>query len=94
MKTFEDYQKEMGTCFKDYDAFQNDKEAICYIPENAESLDEAFSYLDLRYEVETFLEDNPGYLVEHQVTMEDVLTSMFELLSWEFPSTYLQQLDY
>jgi len=94
MKTFEDYQEEMNPCFKDYDAFFNRALDICYIPENAESLDEAFSYLDLRYEVETFLKDNPEYLVEHQVTMEDLLTNMFECLSWEFPSTYLQQLDY
>ena len=43
MKTFEDYQDEMNPYYKDYEAFENKSGAICYIPENAESLDEAFT---------------------------------------------------
>lgn len=94
MITFEDYQEVMRPFFKDYDAFLNRPLEICYIPENAESLDEAFTYLDLEYEVETFIESNPEYLIEHEITAEDLLNSMFEILSWEIPSTYLEQLIY
>ena len=51
MKTFEDYQDEMNLCYKDYEAFENKSGAICYIPENAEDLSEAFTYSDLMNEV-------------------------------------------
>lgn len=85
MKTFEDYQDEMNPCYKDYEAFENKSGAICYIPENAE---------DLMNEVVAWLQDNKEYLTEHETTLEAVLTNMFESLSWEFPSTFLDQLDY
>ena len=94
MKTFEDYQDEMNPCYKDYEAFENKSGAICYIPENAESLDEAFTYSDLKNEVVAWLQDNKGYLTEHETTLEAILTNMFECLSWEFPSTFLDQLNY
>ncbi len=51
MKTFEDYQDEMNPCYKDYEAFKNKSGAVCYIPENAEDLSEAFTYSDLMNEV-------------------------------------------
>jgi len=94
MKTFEDYQDEMNPCYKNYEEFQKKSGAICYIPENAESLDEAFTYSDLKNEVVTWLQDNQDYLTEHETTLDAILTNMFECLSWEFPSTYLDQLNY
>lgn len=94
MKTFEDYQEEMNPCYKDYEAFENKSGAVCYIPENAEGLDEAFTYSDLKNEVVVWLQDNKDYLTEHETTLEDLVTNMFECLSWEFPSTFLDQLDY
>ncbi len=95
MKTFEDYQNEtIGSCYKDYEAFKNKSGAICYIPENSESLSEAFTYSDLRNEVICFLQQNTDYLTEHETTLEAILINMFECLSWEFPSTFLDQLDY
>lgn len=94
MKTFEDYQDEMNPCYKNYEEFQKKSGAICYIPENAESLDEAFTYSDLKNEVVAWLQDNQDYLTEHETTLDAILTNMFECLSWEFPSTYLNQLNY
>lgn len=93
MKTFEDYQKEMYPCYKNNDAFFQVATEICYIPENAESLDEAFTYLDLRDVVEEWKNDNEDYFAEHQTTTEALLIHMFESLSWEFPSTFLNGLD-
>lgn len=94
MKKFEDYQDEMNPCYKDYEAFNNKTKEICYIPENAENLSEAFTYSDLKDEVVVWLQNNPNYLVQHQTTLEAIVTNMFECLSWEFPSTFLDQLDY
>lgn len=94
MKTFEDYQNEMENCYKDYDAFKNKSGAICYIPENAEDLSEAFTYSDLKDEVVAWKQDNEDYFIEHETDLEAVLTNMFETLSWEFPSTFLDQLNY
>ena len=94
MKTFEDYQDEMNPCYKNYEEFQKKSGAICYIPENAESLDDAFTYSDLKNEVVAWLQDNQDYLIEHETTLDAILTNMFECLSWEFPSTYLDQLNY
>jgi hypothetical protein len=95
MKTFEDYQEYYdGVCYKDYDAFLNDATAVCYIPENAVGLDDCFTYLDLKSEVEEWKKDNEDYFTEHETTVEAVIQNMFQCLSWEFPSTFLQQLDY
>ena len=93
-KTFEQYREEMYPCYKDYDAFQNKAEEICYIPENAESLKDAFTYLNLRDLVTKWVQNNPEYLIEHETNLDAILTNMFECLSWEFPSTFLDQLDY
>lgn len=94
MKTFEDYQDEMNPFYKDFDAFKNKSGAVCYIPENAEDLSEAFTYSDLKNEVVVWLQDNEDYLTEHETDLQSVLDNMFFCLSWEFPSTFLEGLDY
>lgn len=83
-----------GYAYFDNDAFLNDATKVCYIPENAETLDECFTYLDLRNEVELWKLDNEDYFIEHETNVDSVLTNMFENLSWEFPSTFLDQLNY
>lgn len=94
MKTFEDYRDETQECYKNYDAFKDKSGEVCYIPENAESLDDAFNYSDLRDEVKLFIQVNPNYLTEHETTIDAIVDNMFTSLSWEFPSTFLEQLDY
>lgn len=81
-----------GYAYFDRDAFLNDATKVCYIPENAETLDECYTYLDLRDEVEEWAKDNPDYLIEHETTTDSILKWMFENLEWEFPSTYLNEL--
>lgn len=83
-----------GYAYFDRDAFLHEATKVCYIPENAETLDECYTYLDLRDEVEHFVSTNPEYLIEHETTVEAILNNMFENITWEFPSTYLDQLDY
>lgn len=97
MTTFEmlkDTMDSNGYAYFDKDAFLHDATKVCYIPENAESLDECFTYLDLKDEVETFVKNNPNYLIEHETTIEAILYNMFESLEWEFPVTWLEQLTY
>jgi hypothetical protein len=93
MKTFEQYQDEMNPCFKDTQAFLSKSGAICYIPENAESLNDAFTYSDLKNEVVVWKKTNEDYFIEHETDVESILTNMFESLSWEFPSTFLDSLN-
>lgn len=94
MKNFEDYEFNQSYCYKDNDAFINKTSEICYIPENAESLEDAFSYNDLKDLVIVWLKDNPNYIKEHETDLDNILLNMFDSLSWEFPSTFLDQLDY
>lgn len=43
-----------GYAYFDKDAFLNEATKVCYIPENAETLEDCFTYLDLKGEVEEF----------------------------------------
>lgn len=83
-----------GYAYFDNDAFNNKTDKVCYIPENAEDLEDCFNYEALKSEVENWLENNPDYLEEHETTVEAIVTWMYEELSWEFPSTWLDSLDY
>ena len=83
-----------GYAYFDKDAFLNDATKVCYIPENAETLDDCFTYLDLRDEVEEWAKYNQDYLEEHETTIDAVLIGMFENIEWSFPSTYLNRLNY
>jgi hypothetical protein len=94
--SIDDLREEMecnGYAYFDRDAFVNDATKVCYIPENAETLDECYTYLDLRDEVEEWAKDNQDYLEEHETTKEAILNTMFENLEWTFPSTYLAELN-
>ena len=74
------------------DLINRDEEKMT--PENAEDLSEAFTYSDLMNEVVQWKKDNEDYFIEHNTDIWAVLDNMFESLSWEFPSTFLDQLDY
>ncbi len=45
-----------GACFH-YDAFKNKTDDVCYIPANAESMDDVFTYQQLRFEVIRWLKE-------------------------------------
>jgi len=91
----EDLKNEMdcnGHAYFNKDAFLHEATKICYIPENAETLEDCFTYLDLRSEVEEWAENNLEYLIEHETTVEAILIRMFEDIEWTFPNTYLNDL--
>jgi hypothetical protein len=82
-----------GYAYFDKDAFYNDAPKVCYVPENAESIEDAYTYLDLRDAVDKFTKDNPEWLEENDINKETLLIVMFQNLSWEFPETYLEGLN-
>lgn len=101
-----------GACFH-YDAFKNKTDDVCYIPANAESMDDVFTYQQLRFEVIRWLKQestinwlvgngeeieyktNPVNLMTYPVIspyVDQYLNVLFSGLTWEFPSTYLNEL--
>lgn len=93
--TFEETKETMkcnGYAYFDRDAFINKTDAICYIPENADGLEDCFNYDRLLANVKEFKKDNPSYFTDNSLTIEDVLNNMFNNIEWTFPSTYLADL--
>ena len=72
----------------DKDAFDNKPDEVCYIPENADTLEETFSKNDLLQLCKEFVEDNDL----KKVTAETVLEELWTRLEWTFPSTELDQM--
>ena len=81
--------------------FLTNKKLPCYIPENADDINDIFSREDLRNEVIEWLdrEDTIEYLLEiydnvmpkiDDKFIDDWTISLFEGLTWEYPSTYLE----
>lgn len=90
-KTFEQYKADMecnGYSHFDKDAFDNKLDEVCYIPENADTLEETFSKNDLLELCKEFVEDNDL----KKVTAETVLEELWTRLEWTFPSTELDQM--
>ena len=96
-KTFEEYQNAMdcnGYSYFDREAFLNNPDEVCYIPESAEDLTETFSFNDLFKECEEWAENNPDYMTESNITVGELVENLFNNIEWTFPSTYLDGLVY
>ncbi len=83
-----------GYAYFDRDAFLNEATKVCYIPENADGIEDCFTYLDLKGIVENWAKENPKYMKEHDTTIDAVLLNMFENIEWTFPQTFLEELNY
>jgi hypothetical protein len=64
----------------------------CYIPENADSITDCYTYADLLKAVLEWQVDNKDYFVDNDTTPKNLTKSMFSELSGEFPETYLNDL--
>jgi tRNA(Ile)-lysidine synthase TilS/MesJ len=75
----------------------------CYIPENATNSNDIFSRNDIRLQVKEWLsrEDTMEYLLESYEGVMPLITeefinnwvvNVYENITWEFPSTYLENL--
>lgn len=78
--------------FNEY-AFISQSEDICYVPENAKTIDDTYNYSKLKKAVKNWASDNQEYLQEHETTIEAILINMFETIQYEFPETFLAQLN-
>lgn len=79
------------------DNFRMKNDAPCYIPENAETEDDVYSYMDLVKEVEKWIQTDEAkaYIEEcgyQDQTVENWVQTLYEELEWQSPSTLL--LDY
>ena len=83
--------------------FLNNPDLPCYIPENAESISDIYTRNKLHKEVEEWLntEEAKEYLLEaYDGDMPEVkgefvssfVSNVYEALTWEHPSTYLDSL--
>ena len=88
--TFEDYIKEKGYGYKDIESYKNKSKNICYIPENAESIEDCFSYNSLKSEVFEFIIMNSDLFKDENYNLDKIVDTMFHDLTWEFPSTWLE----
>jgi hypothetical protein len=85
--------------------FKNNPDAPCYIPENAENIDDVYSRNRIKEVVTNWLdtEEAKEYLLESydgvMPTIDDKFINEFVErvygdITWEFPSTYLDSLTY
>lgn len=66
----------------------------CYIPENAQEIDSVYCYYDLYEIVSEWLEgDGKEWGAEHpEHNIESLTEFMYDMMQWEYPSTFLDQL--
>lgn len=83
--------------------FLNSPNLPCYIPENAEDINDIYTRKDLQREVEEWLdtEEAKEYLVEaydgvapevNEEFINNFVVDVYQGLTWEFPSTYLDSM--
>lgn len=83
--------------------FLNNPDLPCYIPENAEDKNDIFTRNDIKSEVEEWLDkaETKDYLVEaydgvapeiNEELINSFVIDVYESLTWEEPSTYLDTL--
>lgn len=84
-----------GYAFFDEEAFKEQGSRICYIPENAETEKDMYSYEKILNEVKEWAEQNTDFMIEHGLTPTKLAENVFygSKESGVFPSTYLADLD-
>lgn len=82
-----------GYAYFDRAEFNNKSDKPCYVPENADDVDDIYNYQSMLVEVNEWVENNPNYLTDNGLTVEDLLENIYNSLVWENLSTYLESLD-
>jgi hypothetical protein len=92
-----------GEGYYNYDNFENNYDDPCYIPENAEDMNDVYSRNKIKQEVIEWLSNDitQEYLLEaydgvmpviDETFINEWIESVYENITWEFPSTYLESL--
>lgn len=90
-----------GEAYFDYNNFLNNHRLPCYIPLNAEDVYDIYSRNDIDMQVREWLDrkDTQEYLLElydgvmpviDEEFISNWVVNVYENLSWEHPSTYLE----
>lgn len=69
------------------------KSEFCYVPENADSILDCYTYNDLLNAVKNWEKGNKDFFIDNKTTPEKLTQLMFSELSWEFPETWLNELS-
>ena len=83
-----------GYAYYNDNAFKNKTYQICYIPENAEEINECYTYQQLFQICYDWYLENPWYSEDTKFTVDDLVNNMYQNIEWEFPHTWLDQLIY
>jgi hypothetical protein len=65
---------------------------VIYIPENAETLNETYTYDELYEMCREWSLDNKNYCNKEKLTAKDLMTNMMDTIDWQFPNTWLEEL--
>lgn len=94
-----------GYIYKDFDAFENKTNEICYVPEysgdNIEDTvsvreDNKYTYKDFVRIAQEFIdmnEDVKRYCEKNGETAEDIARNVFEMVDWQHPETLIDEFE-
>lgn len=87
-----------GFIYKNFDAYENKTQEICYIPEHSGDDDEplekhtTYTYEDFQRLAKTFINDNPevaDWLNKSGYTYELIANQLFLDVDWQCPDTLI-----
>jgi hypothetical protein len=92
MSRFLNLKREFGIPYKDsHWKHKAGHDIVIYIPENAETLNDTFTYNELFEICWDFTINNKEFCNNQKLTAKDLFQNMMGTLEWEFPSTWLDQ---
>lgn len=89
-----------GCIYKNFDAFENRTEEICYIPEHSGEDDEpleqhaTYTYQDFYYMAKEFMINNPDvydWTISFGYTPQMIAKQLFLSLDWQNPYTLIDE---
>ena len=78
-----------GYAYYNKEAFLNKTNKVCYVPENAEKIEECYTYWDLYQLCLDYCDENQDY----PFTPSELVINMYDNLEWVFPETWLNELN-
>lgn len=87
-----DVEKEyhgQGCIYKNFKAFQDKSDEVCYVPELS---DEKYTYKDFLDAAQKFIDENEDvkeYCQSEDTTAEDIAENLFDMVDWQAPETLI-----
>lgn len=89
-----------GYIYKNFDAFENKSDEICYVPElscfsdDEDTIDnsDTYTYKDIIDIIDMYKNDTvDNYMVLKNNTIDDIAKLLFDHLDWQHPETLFQE---